>query len=387
MNKERLFTPGPTEVPLHIFQAMERPVLHHRTDIFKKILRQAVDGMRWLLSSENDPVFLAASGSGAMEATIRNLCAPGSSIVSLSGGVFGERWRKIAERCGVKCHEITCAPGTTATSDQVKSALSECKEAVLFCVQHCETSTTVLHPLPELLAAAKAANPTVVTVVDGISSCATAPLPTDRSLVDVYIAGSQKALMLPPGLAMVDLSTYAWQVVEKTPRTTLYFDFLIEREALKKDGSAWTPATTLISGLVASIEMMKNEGLENMFARHERLAAAVRAGLGSLKLTLMSPDHPSPGVTGFYPPQGIDSEEIRTRLKNRFGVRTAGGQGALTGKVVRIGHMGYVDSLDIIGMVGALELTLFELGADVEIGSATREVLKRLSQAHDHSRK
>lgn len=380
MLKERLFTPGPTTIPLEVLHAMERPVLHHRTDVFKKTLRKAALGVRWLLQSEHDPVFLASSGTGGMEATIRNLCAPGTTIISINAGVFGGRWKKIADRCSVRCTEIVCEPGATVTPEQIRDALKSDPAATLFCVQHCETSTTVLHPIDEILSIVKSVRPELITVVDGISACGTAPLPAQRGLVDVYIAGSQKAFMLPPGLAIVDLSSAAWKAVESTPRTTLYFDFLTERESLAKDTSAWTPPTTILCGLVAALDMFQSEGLEGMFSRHATIAEAVRAGLKAHNLTLMADKHPSPGVTGFYPPAGIDAEAIRSGLKNKFGIRVAGGQAGLTGKVVRIGHMGYIDSVDVIGMMGALELVLSALGADISVGMGTKAAIEVVSQ-------
>jgi serine---pyruvate transaminase len=356
--KERLFTPGPTTIPIEIIQAMSIPALHHRTDTFKALFRRASEETREFLESEADPIFLAASGTGAMEAALINLCSPGDRIVSVVGGVFGGRWKKIADRIGVSCDELLCAWGDVPTTDALRKFLAEHSDARAFCIQQCETSTTTLFPLTELLSIVRELLPETIIIVDAISSCGAVALPRPRSLIDVYITGSQKALMLPPGLSFLSISSRAWTRIEMTPRRSLYFDLLIERDALRESGTAWTPAITIIAGLVRALELLKAEGIEAVFNRHLQMSRALQAALRALHLQVASPAHSSPTVTGFFPPPGIDAEEIRNQLKRRFGLRTAGGQGAWKGRVVRIGHMGHVDTLDLVGVVAAIESVL-----------------------------
>lgn len=375
MFKERLLTPGPTIIPQQVLQAMEVPMLHHRSDVFKKHLLKAAEGMRWVLGWDSDPLFLACSGTGAMEASILNICKPGDTIITVNGGAFGGRWAKIAERLQLKTHEIMVEWGAPVTEAQVREAVSANPNARAFCIQHSETSTTVLHPVEQAIREVKKLAPNMITVVDGISACATAPVPGDPSILDIFIAGSQKALMLPPGLSVVALSSLAWKAVEETPRRSLYFDFSLERKALATGETSWTPASNLIVGLNAAIEMFRTEGLENMYERHRKLSHMCHTAMRALGCELLATDAPCPSVTGFFPPQGIDADALRTEVRKTYGVRLAGGQGKFTGKIVRIGHMGFVDPFDVIAGITALGLSLKKLGASVDVPRALSTIL------------
>jgi aspartate aminotransferase-like enzyme len=376
--KERLFTPGPTTIPLEVLQAMSIQALHHRTDAFKSLFRRVLAETKEFLESETDPIFLAASGTGAMEAALVNLCSPGDRVVSVVGGVFGGRWKKIADRIGVTCNELQCTWGESPSPEAVQTFLSERPDTRVFCIQQVETSSTTLFPLTELLTVVRNNFPDIIVVVDGISACGAVALPRPRSLIDVYVVGSQKALMLPPGLAFLSISSRAWERIERVPRRSLYFDLLIERDALKEGGTAWTPAITILAGLVRSLELLKEEGLEKVYSRHLQISRAFQAALRSLELQVASPSHSAPTVTGFFPPTSIDAEELRSRLKKKFGLRTAGGQGPWKGKVVRVGHMGYVDTLDMIGVVAALESTLASAAGRKPDGKALAVYLEHL---------
>lgn len=380
MFKERLLTPGPTTIPLEVLQAMNVPMLHHRSEVFKRELKKACEGMRWLLGWDSDPIFLACSGTGAMEASILNTCRPGDSIITVNGGAFGGRWTKIAQRLGVTAHEIGVEWGSAVRPQQVREALAAHPDARAFCVQHSETSTTVLHPLEEVLKEVKRACPSMLTIVDGISSCATTPMPGAPSVLDIYIAGSQKALMLPPGLAIMALSTHAWATVEATPKRTLYFDLSLERQALAGGETSWTPAATLILGLNAAIEIFRREGLESTYARHSLLSRMTLSGLAHLGCRIMAPDAPCPSVTGFFPPEGIDADKLRTEVRTSYGIRLAGGQGPFKGKVLRVGHMGYVDPFEAIAAISAIGLTLKSLGKDVDYSGAVTAALHEVSK-------
>lgn len=374
--KERLLTPGPTPLPPQVLQAMNVAQLHHRSDVFKRELRRACEGMRWLLGWDSDPIFLACSGTGALEAALLNTCRAGDTVITVNGGSFGARWGKIAERLGITVHEITVEWGSAVTAEQVLRALEACPQARAFCVQHSETSTTVLHPLEGILATIKERAPHILTIVDGISACATITLPGSPAQIDIYIAGSQKGLMCPPGLAILALSSRAWEAVESTPRRTLYFDLAIERRALAAGETAWTPASTLILGLNAAIDLMRAEGLERIYQRHATASRMARAGLQALECQIIAPDAPCPSVTGFFSPAGIDADQLRGQIRTAYGVRLAGGQGGYTGKVLRIGHMGYIDPFEVQAAITAIGFCLLSRGVRVDVAGAVSAALE-----------
>lgn len=378
MLKERLFTPGPTTIPLRIMQAMQVPSLHHRTDPFKKVIRESLDGMRWLLELDADPVFITGSGTAGMEACLVNLCVPGDKIIAVNAGSFGERWLHIASRAGLGVVEIRAEWGQSPGTAEIRAAVSANRDAKLFCFQLCETSAATLLPMEEIIATVKSEAPEMLVVVDAISSIATLPIHPRKQSIDVLVAAAHKGLMLPPGIAILDLSERAWKAAESTKKQSLYFDLLMEREWEAKGTTTWTPATTLFLGLNEAIAMLREEGLASVYARHNRMAKAARAGLRALGLELLS-KHPAPGVTAAFPPAGIAADDIRKVALDRLGVRLAGGQGHMKGKIFRIGHLGYCDDLDVIDALTAVELSLRDLGHDLELGSAVRAALEVIS--------
>jgi aspartate aminotransferase-like enzyme len=380
MYKERLLTPGPTPIPLRILQAMERPLLHHRSEVFKQELKRASEGMRWLCNWDSPPIFLACSGTGGLEAAVLNTCKPGDEIISINGGAFGARWRSIGERLGLIVHELKVEWGHAAKLEDVRAIVTEHPTARALCIQHSETSTTALHPLDQILPEVKKIAPGMLTIVDGISSCVTTPMPGGPEVVDVYIAGSQKAFMLPPGLSMMLLSNHGWRAVEETPKRSLYFDLALERSSLAAGETSWTPASTIIVGLNAAIDMFREEGLEAIYARHSNLARMAREGLVALGCRLVAPDAPGTSVTGIFPPDGVDADTLRSEVRKRFGIRLAGGQGKFKGAIVRIGHMGHVDPFEIMNSVVAIGITAKSLGAAVDIDGATKVCLRILSE-------
>lgn len=298
-----------------------------------------------------------------MEAALINTCRPGDVIIAVNGGVFGGRWGKIAERLGLTVHEISVEWGESVSVEQVAAALIAYPSARCFCAQHAETSTTVLHNLAPVLQEIKRRAPQMLTIIDGISSCATVGLPGDPSTIDIYIAGSQKALMLPPGLSIMMLSKAAWEAVEATPKRSLYFDLSLEKKALASGETSWTPASTIIAGLNASIEIFQSETLEKVFERHALLSRMSLSAVEALDCKLLAPNAPCPAVTGFFPPEGIDADALRNEVRTRYGVRLAGGQAKYKGKIVRIGHMGHVDPFDLVAAVSAIGRTLTRMGA------------------------
>lgn len=359
---------------------MERPLLHHRSEIFKQELKRAAEGMRWLCDWDSAPIFLACSGTGAMEASVLNTCKPGDEIITVNAGAFGARWRQIGERLGLTVHELKIEWGKAADVALVREFVSEHLHARAFCIQHSETSTTALHPLESILPEVKKLAPNMLTIVDGISSCVTTPMPGTPATIDIFIAGSQKAFMLPPGLSMVLMSTRGWQAVEETPKRSLYFDLALERASLSAGETSWTPASTIIVGLNAAIDMFREEGLDAIYQRHALLAQIVRESTVAMGFRLIAPDAPGTSVTGIFPPSGINADTLRTEVRKRFGIRLAGGQGKFKGAVVRIGHMGHVDAFDAMNSVVALGITAKALGAQVDIERGTAVSLKIISE-------
>lgn len=379
--KEYLLTPGPTWIPQRIFEAMARGTVHHRTDVFKRSFGEALEGVQWLFGATETPLLLACSGTGAMEAVLRNVTRGGESVVYVNAGIFGERWGKIASRLGlngVPVHAPTAGESISAAA--LEETLHRTPECRALCLQVVETSTAVLHPVAELAAIARRVCPQALIIVDAISAAATLPCTLQALNADIVIGASQKAVMLPPGLAFVALAPRAWQSVEQGDARSLYFDFKIERKAHLERTSAWTPALHLILGFNEAVRILREEGLENTFARHERLSRLARTGLEALELRLLAPSCPAPGVTGAYPPDGVDADALRSSMVKKFGVRIAGGQGGLTGKIIRIGHMGYISEIDLLGAIAALEICLREAGAAARVGAGTAAVVEQMGR-------
>lgn len=376
MIKNYLIAPGPTPVPARVLLASAQPIIHHRTPQFSKIFADAKMGLKEIFQTKQDVLMLAASGTGAMESAVTNLFNPGDQVLVINGGKFGERWTKLGKTFGLEVIELKVEWGRGVKVDDVSAALAAHAGIRGVFVQASETSTTAVHPVEEIAALTRKRD--VLLVVDGITAVGVYDLPMDRWGIDALITGSQKALMLPPGLAFIALSARAWERSKgvKTPR--FYFDLARERDNLAKDTTAWTPAISLITGLREALLMMRAEGLPRVFARHARLAAATRAAAAALGLELVAPTAPSPAVTGIYVPPAVDGKKLVGYLRDRMGVTFAGGQDHLTGKIVRIGHLGYVGAFDVVAAVAALEMALRKFGHHVELGrgvAAAEEIL------------
>lgn len=366
MIKSYLLAPGPTPVPARVLLAMAQPLIHHRTPQFSRIFAEAKEGLKWLFQTEQDVLLLASSGTGAMEAAVTNLFSPGEEVLVVNGGKFGERWAKIASRYSLQVHELRVEWGRAVEVAEVERALDAHPQIRGVLLQASETSTTVVHPVAEVARLTRARD--TLLVVDGITAVGVYDLPMDRLGIDVLVTGSQKALMLPPGLAFIALSERAWQRCQSARVPRFYFDLVKERENLAKDTTAWTPAISLIVGLREALQMLREEGLERAFARQARQAEATRAAAGALGLKLVAPEHPSPAVTGIYVPPGVDGGKLVAYLRDKMGMTFAGGQDQFKGKIVRIAHLGYIDTFDTIMAVGALEMALRKFGYQVELG-------------------
>lgn len=377
MKKTHLFAPGPTPIPPEALLTMAHPILHHRTPEYEALLAEVREGLKVLFQTTEEVLLFAASGTGGMEAAVVNTLSPGEKALVIRGGKFGERWGEICQAYGVNFTPIDVPYGKAVDPGLVAAALAKDPQIAAVLSTYSETSTGVLHDI-KAIAEAVRKTPTLL-VVDAITSLGVMDVPMDDWGLDVVVAGSQKALMLPPGLAMVGVSRKAWAAVERSRLPKYYFDFAAERKHLLKNQSRFTPAISLVVGLRETLRMIRSEGLPNIFRRHEKLAAAMRAGITALGLELFA-ERPSPAVTAVLVPKGIDGGAILNTLRTRHGVIIAGGQGSMKGKIFRLATMGYADSSDVVVALSALELTLSEVGYPVKLGDgirAAQEVLQR----------
>lgn len=358
---------------------MARPVIHHRTPEFSAVLDQARERIKPLFGTTQEVILIASSGTGAMEAAVANLLTPGEHAIFVNGGKFGERWGRILQAFGMTAHEIKVEWGRGVRPEQVEDALRRHPESRAVFVQASETSTCALHPVPELAAITKRGD--VMLVVDGITSVGVFEQRMDEWGIDALVTGSQKALMLPPGLAMIALSPRAWERAQKNKTPRFYLDLNRELKAQRdQHTTAYTPAVSLVFGLNKSLDMILGEGLDHVYARHAIMAASVRAAAGTLGLGLIAPENPAPGVTGILAPQGIDTGKVVKYMRDTLGVSVQGGQDQMKGKLVRIGHMGNLAVFDMLVAVSALEMALRHAGMDLKMGAGVAAVQARIAE-------
>jgi len=377
MKKKYLLAPGPTPVPEHVALEMAQPMVHHRTPQFSKIFAEAAEGAKYLFQTKQDVMILASTGTGGMEGCVTNLFSPEDKVLVINGGKFGERWGKISESYGLTVVWHNVEWGQAADTKVIKSILDKEKEIKAIMVQASETSTTVAHPIEELSELTRDRDD-ILLLVDGITGVGVFDLPMDKWGIDAMITGSQKALGLPPGLALVGLSEKAWQFNKSASCSRFYFDFKKERKNLANDTSAYTPAVSLVIGLRRILLDIREEGLQTIYCRHSRLARATRAAAKALELQLVAPDAPADSSTGIFLPEKIDGEKLFKFIRDDMGVTLAGGQDQWKGKIVRIAHLGYIGSFDIIIAISALEMALKKMGHNVTLGkgvAAAQEVL------------
>ena len=370
MRKNYLLTPGPSSVPAEVLLAMAHPVFHHRTPRFQAVLKDALERSRRVLLTANPVAILTSSGTGAMEAAVANLASSGRRALTIEGGKFGERWGELCRAFGFEHEAVEVEWGKAVDPKAIEERLAADDSVAAVFATHCETSTGVLHDvkaLGEIVAKTKA-----VLVVDAISSAGACELRTDDWKIDIVCVGSQKGLMLPPGLALIAVSAKAQTLVESAEnRRAYYFDLVKAMKSAAKDDTPYTPALTLVIGLDEALKMIEEEGVENLFARHRRLAEAVRAGVKALGLELFA-ERPSDSVTSVTLPEGLDGAALVKTLRDVEGVAFAGGQAALKGRIVRIATMGYCCKYDVILGLGALEMGLAKAGVEVELGAGVR---------------
>jgi len=378
MRKNHLLAPGPTPVPAKVLEAMARPLMHHRTSDFEVLFEEIRRGLSWLYQDKGDVITLAATGSGGMEACVANLTSPGELVMVVEGGKFGERWTEICRAYKMDPDVLSVEWGHSVDLDELHSRLSKRHHRAVF-VQASETSTGAKHDIEKLSKMVRGVSPETLVVVDAITALGVYNFQPLEWGLDAVVTGSQKALMLPPGLAFVWLSERAWATAEKAKSPRFYFDLQIERKNQRKNTTAWTPAISLVYGLQVALKMMQKEGLENMFARHARLACGTRMAIQALGLEIFPKDLLSEAVTVISVPKGIDGNAIPKIMQRKQGVTIAGGQSKLSGKIFRIGHLGYVDESDILIAINGIENTLSFLGYPLEKGmalAAAQEVFK-----------
>ncbi len=377
--KFRLFAPGPTPVPEETLLEMARPVSYHRTPEAKQILGEVLDDLRYVYQTRNTVIPLTCSGTGGLEAAVVNTLRPGAKAICLIAGKFGERWRSICKAFGVEVVSVTVPYGQPVQPEQLAQALGQHPDAVAVTATLSETSTGIAHDIAafgKLVAATPA-----VLLVDSISGLAAMECRTDEWHVDINVTGSQKALMMPPGLAFVSVSDKAWAVIDKNPSPpTFYFDLRKAREQAKVPDTPYTPAHTLIRALRVSLKRIRSEGMENLWARQARTAAAAQAGFQAMGLELF-PTRPAHGLTVAKVPANLDGNALLGKLEKQYGYKLANGQDALKGKIIRLGHMGYIDQFDVLGALAAVELVLLEMGHPLEPGRGVAAAQKVLAQA------
>ena len=375
MIKQYLLSPGPTPIPNEVALAMAETMIHHRTPQFNRVFDEAREKLQKLFGTKNDVLILASSGTGAMEASVANLFSPGDKVLVINGGKFGERWLNISNAYGLNPVELKVPWGHAVQVADVEKALKTHSDIQGVMIQASETSTTVLHPVKEI---AKLTKNGPLFLVDGVTAVGVVPLLLDDWGIDALVTGSQKALMLPPGLGFVAFSDRAWEKTKKAKLPRFYFDLNLERKNQQKGSGAFTPAVSLIFGVRASLNMIEREGIENVYARHARLCRATRAAASALGLKLLAPDSPSPAATGVYMPEGIDADQVLDYLREKMNITLAEGQDQLKGKVIRIAHIGYMGAFDVITAIAALEMALRKFGAEIPFGkgvAAAQEVL------------
>jgi len=380
MKKQYLLAPGPTPIPPEILLTMAEPIVHHRAPVYEKIMQEVREGLKYLFQTKKEVLIFASSGTGAMEGAVTNTLCAGDKALVVEGGKFGERWANICNAYGVKAQVYPVEWGRSIDPASIAQALKEDPSIKAVFTQATETSTGVLYPIKEIAAIVSHHSGTIL-VVDAISHLGAAELPMDEWKLDIVVAGSQKAIMLPPGLAFAALSDKAWEFVGKSTLPKFYFDFKKEMKNLTQNQSAYTPAVSLVMGLAESLKRIREERLENVFARHAKLAKATREAMLALGLKLYAPQAYSNAVTAVVAPPGVDGQKVVKILRDKHNLTIAGGQDQAKGKIFRIAHLGYVDQFDIILAVAAVEMTLKELGYAVEMGKGVQAAMEVLTEA------
>lgn len=376
MQKYRLLTPGPSPVPEETLLELAKPVTFHRSSQFKELFAEVTADLQYVFRTKNPVLTLTSSGTGAMEAAVSNTLPPGAKAICLICGRWGERWKNLCKAFGVESINVTVPYGQAVKPEQLQKALADHPDAKAVFATLSETATGVANDLQAFGKLTKATDK--LLIVDTISGLGVIPCETDDWSIDINVTGSQKALMMPPGLAFASVSDKAWKAIESnTAKRVFYFDLIKYRDKLKENDTPYTPANTLIRGLGVSLKKIRAEGIENVWARHARIAKAARAGVKAMGLELFAA-RPADGLTVAKMPEGLDSSPLLSKLEKQYGLRLANGQDTLKGKIIRLAHMGYTDPFDVLAALSGLELVLLEAGHPVKPGSgvaAAQQVL------------
>ncbi len=364
--KQRLLTPGPTPVPEETLLELAKPMIFHRTAEFRAMLGEVLADLQKIFVTKNLVIPLTSSGSGALEAALANSVPAGGKVICLIAGRFGERWKNIAKAFGIEAIAVTVPYGQAVQPAQLEAALKEHPDAIAVCSTLSETSTGVGH---DIAAFGKiVAGTSAIFIVDSVSGLGAMECRTDEWNVDINCTGSQKALMMPPGLAFLSVSDKAWKLIEKNPNPrTFYFDLKKAKKNLETNDTPYTPAHTLIRAMRVSTKKILAEGMEAIWARQSKYAAAARAGFQALGLELFA-SQPNTALTVVKMPANVDSSALLSKLEKQFGLKLANGQDTLKGKIIRLAHMGYIDQFDILAAISGVEIVLAEMGHPVELG-------------------
>lgn len=362
MQKKYLMTPGPTPVPAEVLLTQAAPMIHHRTPEFSAAFAEAITGLKYVFQTKGDALLFACSGTGVMESAIANCFCAGDKVIVTRNGKFGDRQKLIAEAYGLEVIDLAYGWTEVVRSADIAAALSANPDVRGVIVTQSETSSGVLNDVKAIGEIVRPYSECVL-IVDSITGIGAVECKTDEWGLDVVMTGSQKGLMLPPGLAACTVSAKAWRAYERSTLPKFYFDWMKYKKNIEKDTTPFTPAVSLVLGLNVALSMIREEGLENTIARHSMLADATRKGCEALGMSLFAPpEGRGSAVTPVWVPEGVDGKAIVKVMKDRYGVTIAGGQDDYTGKIIRIGHLGYFGEFDIITTLAALEMTLAGLG-------------------------
>lgn len=380
-DKTFLMIPGPTPVPESVLLEIAKHPIGHRSSEFSSILEEVYTNLKYVFQTENDVFMFTSSGTGAMCAALENLINEGDKVLSLVIGNFGNRWAKIAESRGAKVEKIEVEAGEVINPEVLKKRLCEDtdKEIKIVTLTHSETSTGAANDIKTLCSIIKEHG--ALSVVDGVTSVCAMPCKPDEWGIDVLVSGSQKGFMIPPGLAFLTANEKAWKVYEQCKHQSFYFDWAAHRKSVRANSTPFTPAVNLIAGLNVALKMIKEEGIDNMNARHKRHAMALRHALKAINLKLLVEldENASHSITSILPPEGITVPDIRKALKEDYDIVVANGQNQLKDKIFRMGTLGFVCDRDLIASVGALEAVLYKLGHKFNLGDGVKTLIEELN--------
>lgn len=349
---------------------MAEPIIHHRHPEFAELFTRVCGNLRYVFQTKHEVFTLTSSGTGAMEAVVCNIHSPGETALYVNGGKFGERWGEILRAYGINAVEVKVEWGDSVLPRHIEAALEEHPHAKAVYLTHSETSTGAATDV-RAIARIAGRRGDVLTIVDGITAVGAMELRMDEWGIDCVVTGSQKGLMIPPGLAFLAVSPKAWERVKSSRLPRYYFDLRAAQKALEANDTPWTPAISLVVGLDAALTMIRQEGIERVWARHARLGTALRAAVQAVGLQILAKE-PSNALTAIRIPESVDSGKFSTLLKKTYGITAAGGQGHLAGRIVRISHLGYYDELDMVAVISAIEMALTDCGFVFERGAGIR---------------